>query len=37
MDKIVEEAHSTECVLPENDIDLHTDCMLWANKEVING
>ena len=32
MDKIVEEAHSTECVLPESDIDLHTDCMLWANK-----
>ncbi len=32
MDKIVEEAHSTECVLPENDIELHTDCMLWANK-----
>ena len=32
MDKIVEEAHSTECVLPENDIDIHTDCMLWASK-----
>jgi hypothetical protein len=32
MDTIVEEAHSTECVLPENDIELHEDCMLWANK-----
>ena len=32
MDKIVEEAHNTECVLPENDIELHTDCMLWASK-----
>ena len=32
MDKIVEEAHSTECVLPENELELHTDCMLWANK-----
>src|SRR5210317_107630 len=29
---IVEEAHSTECVLPELDIDVHTDCMLWASK-----
>src|SRR5210317_955796 len=27
---IVEEAHSTECVLPELDIDVHTDCLLWA-------
>ena len=32
MTTIVEEAHSTECVLPENDIELHTDCMLWAGK-----
>ena len=32
MTTIVEEAHSTECVLPENDIGLHTDCMLWAGK-----
>ena len=32
MEKIVEEAHSTECVLPENDIELHTDCMLWGSK-----
>ena len=32
MDKIVEEAHSTECVLPENDLEAHTDCMLWASK-----
>ena len=32
MTTIVEEAHSTECVLPENDIELHTDCMLWASK-----
>jgi hypothetical protein len=29
---IVEEAHSTECVLPELDIDVHTNCMLWASK-----
>src|SRR6056300_169994 len=32
MTTIVEEAHSTECVLAENDIELHTDCMLWAGK-----
>ena len=32
METIVEEAHSTECVLPENDIELHEDCMLWASK-----
>jgi hypothetical protein len=32
MTTIVEEAHSTECVLPENDIEVHTDCMLWASK-----
>ena len=32
MTTIVEEAHSTECVLPENEIELHTDCMLWAGK-----
>ena len=32
MEKIVEEAHSTECVLPENDLEIHTDCMLWASK-----
>lgn len=29
---IVEEAHSTECVLPELDIEAHIDCMLWKNK-----
>jgi hypothetical protein len=29
---IVEEAHSTECVLPETEIELHQDCMLWASK-----
>ena len=29
---IVEEAHSTECVLPETEIELHQDCMLWATK-----
>jgi hypothetical protein len=29
---IVEEAHSTECILPETDIELHQDCMLWASK-----
>ena len=32
MEKIVEEAHSTECVLPENDVELHKDCMLWSSK-----
>ena len=32
MKKIVEEAHSTECVLPENDVELHKDCMLWSSK-----
>jgi len=32
MTTIVEEAHSTECVLPEQDIEAHTDCMLWASK-----
>jgi len=29
---IVEEAHSSECVLPETEIQEHQDCMLWANK-----
>ena len=29
---IVEEAHSTECILPETEIEEHTDCMLWASK-----
>jgi len=32
METIVEEAHSSECVLPENDIEVHTDCLLWASK-----
>ena len=32
MDTIVEEAHSSECVLPEDEIELHTDCLLWASK-----
>jgi hypothetical protein len=32
MDTIVEEAHSSECVLPEDDVELHTDCLLWASK-----
>jgi len=32
MNTIVEEAHSTECVLPENEIEIHTDCMLWSGK-----
>jgi hypothetical protein len=31
-DHIVEEAHSTECILPETDIEEHQDCMLWASK-----
>ena len=29
---IVEEAHSTECILPKTDIEEHKDCMLWASK-----
>jgi len=29
---IVEEAHKTDCVLPETETDKHTDCMLWKNK-----
>jgi hypothetical protein len=28
----VEEAHSLECVLPETEIEVHQDCMLWASK-----
>ena len=32
MHKIVEEAHSAECVKPETEFDEHTDCMLWENK-----
>ena len=32
MHKIVEEAHSTECVKPETEFEQHTDCMLWASK-----
>ena len=32
MHKIVEEAHSTECVKPETEFQEHTDCMLWESK-----
>ena len=32
MTTIVEEAHSAECILPENEIEVHTDCMLWKTK-----
>jgi|TARA_R110002096_G_scaffold218582_1_gene406691 hypothetical protein len=32
MTTIVEEAHNAECTLPENEIDVHTDCMLWKTK-----
>jgi len=32
MHKIVEEAHSTECVKPETEFEEHTDCMLWESK-----
>ena len=32
MGTIVEEAHSSECVLPEDDVKLHKKCMLWASK-----
>ena len=31
-DHIVEEAHKTDCILPETEIEKHTDCMLWKNK-----
>ena len=31
-DTLVEEAHSSECILPELEIEEHTDCMLWAGK-----
>ena len=29
---IVEEAHNTECTLPETEIEKHQDCMLWSSK-----
>jgi len=29
---IVEEAHSTECILPETEIQEHQECMLWPGK-----
>ena len=29
---IVEEAHSTECILPELEIEQHQECMLWPGK-----
>ena len=29
---IVEEAHSSECILPETDFEEHTECMLWPGK-----
>ena len=32
MHKIVEEAHSAECVKPETEFAEHTDCMLWEKK-----
>jgi len=32
MQTIVEEAHSSECILPETEIKLHTKCMLWESK-----
>ena len=31
-DTKVEEAHSLECVLPETELEVHQDCMLWASK-----
>ena len=31
-DTQVEEAHSLECVLPETELEVHQDCMLWASK-----
>ena len=27
---IVEEAHSSECTLPPEDVEEHTECMLWT-------
>jgi len=32
MGTIVEEAHSSECVLPEDEVKLHKKCMLWKSK-----
>ena len=32
MGTIVEEAHSSECVLPEDEVKLHRKCMLWKSK-----
>jgi hypothetical protein len=32
MQTIVEEAHSSECVLPEDEVKLHKKCMLWKSK-----
>ena len=32
METIVEEAHSSECILPENEIKKHKKCMLWQSK-----
>jgi len=32
METIVEEAHSSECVLPEDEVKLHKKCMLWKSK-----
>lgn len=31
-ENIVETAHDLECTIPEEDIDGHTDCMLWGGK-----
>ena len=31
-DTLVEEAHSSECILPELEIEEHIDCMLWKSK-----
>ena len=31
-DNIVEQAHSDDCEIPEQDFDEHIDCMLWKGK-----
>jgi len=31
-DTLVEEAHSSECILPELEVEEHNECMLWQGK-----
>ena len=34
-DNIVEQAHSDDCEIPEQEEDEHIDCMLWKGKRDI--